>query len=293
MWAGYGWSGDALQARGDVDQAIGHFKNANLLDPTKYKLDPQLGIAFAKARHFGEAIPLLRKLIEQEPKNAEAHVQLGLALDAMGKVDEAMTSYRRAIELDGKHRVAHAGLGNVLYRKHQFDDAIPILKKAVALDPQNAGAYVNLGGALSANAKGNIDEVIASFRKATEIDENHAVAQVSLGFALFHIGKIDESLPILRKGNELMAKNGQSDVWRPRTLKWLKADVAAWTKQLSPDTRAKTARAVELLCADPAFALIRDQSVLEKLPTDQRAAWQQFWNDARTLQQKSAAEKTP
>ena len=60
---------------------------------------------------YEEAIPILRKAIELDPKHANAHNNLGWALNGKGQYDEAIPILRKTIELDPKHAYAHSNLG--------------------------------------------------------------------------------------------------------------------------------------------------------------------------------------
>ena len=63
-----------------------------------------------------------------------------------GQYDEAIPILRKAIDLDPKNAIAHNNLGYV-NQKGQYEEAIPILRKAIELDPKHANAHNNLGWA--------------------------------------------------------------------------------------------------------------------------------------------------
>src|SRR5262249_38764290 len=87
-----------------------------------------------------------------------------------GKEDEPLAGLRKAIERNPKDAQAHTNLGVALYGKGQMDEAITCFRKAIALDPKTAPFHGNLGFGLA--SKGQLDEAIASFRKAIALDPN-------------------------------------------------------------------------------------------------------------------------
>jgi len=81
---------------------------------------------------------------------------------------------------------------------------------------------------------------------------------------------------------------------RKQALHWLRADLAAWGKQLDKD--ADKARSVVQgkmthWQQDTDLAGVRDPKALEKLPPDERDAWQKLWQDVETLLAKTQEKK--
>jgi serine/threonine-protein kinase len=184
--------GNALNAKGQVDEAIACYQKAIALDPKAALAHANLGNALRNKGQVDEAIACYRKAIALDPKAALAHANLGLALRNKGQVDEAIACYQKAIALDPKYATAHNNLGNALRDKGQVDEAIACYRKAIALDPKYAKAHLNLGNAL--NAKGWLDEAIACYQKAIELDPKYAMAHLNLGNALNAKGQVDEAI---------------------------------------------------------------------------------------------------
>jgi tetratricopeptide (TPR) repeat protein len=106
---------------------------------------------YCDEHHFtqvDEAIVALRKAIELDPKNAQAHDNLGVALRQQKKLDEAVAAHRKAIEVDPKYAPAHHNLGATLYYQQKLDEAIAEYGKAIELNPKSAPAHNDLGMAL-------------------------------------------------------------------------------------------------------------------------------------------------
>ena len=80
-----------------------------------------------------EAIAHYRKALEIKPDYAEAHNNLGNALAGRGQVDEAIAHYRKALEIKPDYAEAHNNLGNALAGRGQVDEALEHYQKALGL----------------------------------------------------------------------------------------------------------------------------------------------------------------
>jgi len=62
---------------------------------------------------YAEAIPLLEKVVKDDPKNADAYNQLGYASRKLNKLPDARTHYTKALELQPEHKGALAYQGEM------------------------------------------------------------------------------------------------------------------------------------------------------------------------------------
>ncbi len=84
-----------------------------------------------KAEQYAEAIPLLQKVVADNPRDADAWNYLGFASRKTGKLDEALGYYEKALKLDARHKGAHEYLGELyLMRKNlpKAEEQLIILK---------------------------------------------------------------------------------------------------------------------------------------------------------------------
>jgi tetratricopeptide (TPR) repeat protein len=197
--------GDALRAKGRLDEAIAEYRVAILLKEdfwTRYIL----GMVLEQKGQLDEAIAEWREAIRLNKDCPWTHVCIGDALYRKGQLDEAIAKYREAIGLykfnDGAS--AHFKLGMVLKEKGQLDEAIAEYREAIRLGQDNAGAHRILGAALK--DKGQLDEAIAEFRVAIRLMEdspmaryeNSPMAHYDLGNALRDKGQLDEAIAEFR-----------------------------------------------------------------------------------------------
>lgn len=66
-----------------------------------------------KAEQYDEAIPLLQKVVLDNPRDADAWNYLGFASRKLGKLQEALGYYEKALKLDPQHKGAHEYLGEL------------------------------------------------------------------------------------------------------------------------------------------------------------------------------------
>jgi tetratricopeptide (TPR) repeat protein len=66
-----------------------------------------------KGEQYAEAIPLLQKVVADNPRDADAWNYLGFASRKLGKLDEALGYYEKALKLDPRHKGAHEYLGEL------------------------------------------------------------------------------------------------------------------------------------------------------------------------------------
>jgi tetratricopeptide (TPR) repeat protein len=163
-----------------------------------------------------EALPLLRRVIELTPDDAEAHYLLGLAQFELGRYALAVPRLQRAMELDpedvrarsrlaesllltGRFEESHAayrdwaleepesgdaryGLGRVLYRMRKYRAAVRQLTAAAQLKGRSAEIRSDLG--LAYQALGEYAEAESRQREALDADANYAEAWFRLGDAI-------------------------------------------------------------------------------------------------------------
>ncbi len=90
-----------------------------------------------------------RKILEEEPFNAEATHLLGLLALQMGKLDVAEHFFNTAIELDATQPEYIVNLGVVFYLRGDLMKAKDFFKQAIDMDPSYMEAYANLGKVLA------------------------------------------------------------------------------------------------------------------------------------------------
>jgi tetratricopeptide (TPR) repeat protein len=172
-----------------------------------------------------EALAVLRKATELDPKGADSFDYLGLgnALHFLGQWEEAVAAYRRAAALDPKGAPAHHGLGLALQSLGQPEEAAAAYRRAIALDPKYALPHHGLGVLL--HGQGRFDEAIAEVRQAMILDGEHVgLAPFTLAEFLRYAGRYGEAAATLRRLRERVKED-------PDRVKQVDADLALVERQ--------------------------------------------------------------
>jgi protein O-mannosyl-transferase len=184
--------GDALDKRGQTDEAISHYREALRLKPGYADAHNNLGIVLVKKGQIDEAISQYEEALRRNPNDANACYNLGNALGKKGQTDGAISQYQAAIRLNPDHALAHYNLGITLGRTGQTDAAIGQFQEAIRLKPDHALAHFNLGVALG--KKGQLDTTISQLQEAIRLKPDYAEAHNNLGTALDKQGRTDEAI---------------------------------------------------------------------------------------------------
>ncbi len=230
--------GEALQAQGNLEEAITALEQAIDLDPqdaivvdnlrralhnlrtalfdqgtldaslSAIDFNPQdgtaynnLGMALSAQGNLEEAIVAYRRAIDLNPQDATAYNNLGMALSAQRQFEEAIAVYRRAIDLAPQNAATYNNLGNALSEQRKFEEAIAVYRRAIDLAPDLADTHNNLGNAL--RAQGNLAEAIAAYRRAIDLNAEDAVAHHNLGVVLSEQRKFEEAIASFRRHIDL------------------------------------------------------------------------------------------
>ena len=184
--------GSALAEKGQVEEAIRHYREALGLRPDYADAHVNLGTALGEKGQIEEAIRQYREALHLEPDYAMARYRLGNLLAKKGQLDEAISQYHEAIRLQPDYAGARVELGTTLGEQGQTDEAIRQYREALRLKPDHASAHYNLGNALA--RKGQIEEAIGHFQQAISLKPDHVDARNNLGVALYQQGRIDEAV---------------------------------------------------------------------------------------------------
>lgn len=167
-----------------------------------------LGNALFDRGEVGEAIEHYREALEINPVYARAHNNLGNALFVRGELREAVEHFRQAVGIEPGYAKAHHNLGVALAKRGEFEEAIEHFREAVRSDPGYGKARYNLGVALA--RRGELEEAIEHFRQVVLIEPGSADAHESLGRALALQGKRDEAAKHLEQAVRILKSSPAS-----------------------------------------------------------------------------------
>ena len=103
-----------------------------------------------KGEHYNQAIPLLNKVIAQQPKNADA---LNLLAYSQRKTDDfqaSLANYKKALAIDPSHKDAHEYIGELYLRMGALANAEKHLKRLDSICFSGCEQYDELKAAIAA-----------------------------------------------------------------------------------------------------------------------------------------------
>jgi tetratricopeptide (TPR) repeat protein len=318
--------GNTLSALGRHDAAISEHKKALQIDPKNSVAQNGLGSGFLGKGKVDRAIGCFERAIQLNDKNSTAHGNLGIArLYGQGRTAEARDCFKRAAEIHPNNAVTQYNVGQGLMADGRFTEAGEAVYRALGLlgtDRRYRDVYHQTmrqlydADPLPAMAA-RLPAIIEKKEKPADAAEALKFAwlcQVKLRFAaaarLYADGFASDPKPAneLSAGYRLNAARcaalatagwGQdspkpSDAERTRlrgqTLEWLRADLAAWQKQVAsadPEALSAARRTLTLWLKDFRFFAVREKEELAKLQDTERTAWEKLWADTEALRVKA------
>ena len=142
---------------------------------------------YQRQQLFASSVPVLRKILAQEPDSLQGLFWLGAALERSGEWIEAETRFRQVLELEPDFAPALNYLGYMWADKGEnLREAVELVLRAVSLEPEN-GAYVDsLGWAYF--QLGRYEEARGHLERASELVPDDAVIYEHLGDLFLAVG---------------------------------------------------------------------------------------------------------
>ena len=174
--------GVALTDRGQVAEAVAHYRKSLEIEPDFAETYNNLGEILRRQGKPDEAIALFRRGLAIDPRYTEAHYNLGIASASQGRLDEAEDQFRQTLKIDPNHAGAHNNLGVVLAFQGRLDEAAQHYREAIRIKPDNAEARNNLGMALQ--GQGKIAEAVVQWREAVRLQPKQIAFANNLAWVL-------------------------------------------------------------------------------------------------------------
>ena len=192
-WIAHNNLANILKERSQLDQAIGHYRQALLLKPGSAQIHLNLADAHQARGESTAALRHYRRALKTEPDRVETHLKLGNALLGQNAVAEAIDHYRQALRLAPNLALAHSNLGAALAIQRQDEEAIDHYRHALQLKPDFAEAHNNLGRLLA--LRGQFTAAIDHYRHALQLKPNYRQARANLAEALQAVGADPSAKP--------------------------------------------------------------------------------------------------
>jgi spermidine synthase len=123
-----------------------------------------------------EAIQLVERILQREPKNIRARNLLAVAYGQTYQPEKADAEFRRSMELARPEDfVTLNNYGLFLTERGRYQEALDRFNDAIEINPENVQAYVGIGEAY--RQSGNIPKAMDWYRRALRLDPNQPVAK--------------------------------------------------------------------------------------------------------------------
>lgn len=154
---------------------------------------------------FQAAVPLLERVLKEEPGLALANLELGRAQNALGNFAQAVPSLKKAVEFNPQSGRAHFELGVALGETGDWAESAAQLESAVARAPDSDDLHFYL--AMAYDQLGRAADAEKSFRRALEINPDHYRANLYLGRLLGMQNNPSAALPFVQRAVTLQPQS--------------------------------------------------------------------------------------
>jgi tetratricopeptide (TPR) repeat protein len=150
-----------------------------------------LGVIEGQLGRFDLAVQYLRRAVQLQPGNSDAHFNLGYALQQTHDVAGAEAHYQQAVRLKPTTATYHNNLGSLYQARGDIAQAILSFKRAVECDPSRENAVANLCGA--ARIAGDLATLDSATALAVKAWPQNALYRIMRAEALFGAGRFGEA----------------------------------------------------------------------------------------------------
>ena len=163
-------------------------------------------------RNFASAEQELKRAIELDPENSDAHLYYAHVLITTGNTEQGIAAARRATELEPLN-LRNSALASQHYSFiGQFDEALALAKRVTDLNPDYwLGHHM---AAMAYIGKGMYDDAAAEAKRASDLNDFSSAPRAFLGYALAKAGKRSEAEAVI---NSLL-KQSQADYASPYNI---------------------------------------------------------------------------
>lgn len=143
-WMAHNNLGTAKFNKGQIDEAIGHYKTALSIKPDYITPHYNLGNLFLNQGKIKQAAFYLKEALKIKPEHAYAHYSYGNLLVKQGRLEEAVSHFLEAIKRDPEYAEAYNQIGVIRGWQKNYKEARMFLLKAIQIKPDYLMARKNL-----------------------------------------------------------------------------------------------------------------------------------------------------
>lgn len=153
---------------GRLDEAeAGYRRHVN---EGRREMEFPFAVLLLQQARYAEALPLLERLAEAAPADADVAANLSIALRHCGRPEEALQAARRAGELAPDKVQGWNALGLAALQLDRAEEALRAFEAGLALDPRNAAMALHRGHCL--RRLGRYDAALQAFSRLVQAAPN-------------------------------------------------------------------------------------------------------------------------
>ena len=206
----------ALVAKGKLDRALEHAREAVRLRPTYTEARCQVGSILLAQQKPADAIPHLREAIRLKPDWALPRAGLARALAQQGQIDEAIAEQAAAVDLQPREAVARAELAALLHGRHRTAEAIAQYRESLRLLPDLPEALNDLAWILATHPQPEFRdgaEAVRLAEHACQLTENKRALLVgTLAAAYAETGRFDDAVKAAERARDTAQAAGEQPI---------------------------------------------------------------------------------
>lgn len=202
--------GISLQGSGDLQEAIGAFRTAQLLSPASEKYTKALralavreykeGNRYYKIQDWSPAEEHFEVAIQIDPSFDQAYYRLARTLGKQGLNSAALEVLDRGLKANPAYLPVYLEKGNILRGESQFQEAASVYRGALKVDPASYRAMIGLAQSVQSD---NSAEAIRHLNNALELVPDDVTANELLGELFSQQEEWASAQPYLRKALDL------------------------------------------------------------------------------------------
>lgn len=154
-------------------------RKAVALDPANPTMYSHLGVAYAAAGRYEDALKLYLRATQQGVASPKLYGRIAEMYLRTGSKDEAIAYYEKAAQVDPTDVQAQNNLAMAYLETARVSDAERVFRRVLAIDGRSADAYNGLG--IIALQKQDLAEGRVDFERAVKLDPELLEAQANLG----------------------------------------------------------------------------------------------------------------
>lgn len=154
-----------------VDDRIEHYQRMIAFNPLNDALQLELADLLLHSGRAAQAIEVLEKLTEANPKCLVALEQLGDLYTDLGRPKDAIKTYRRMIAEMPEETAGYLGLTRAFAAVENYKAAIPVIRKVLELEEGHADLHYQYATLMA--QEGNFEVALEHYRKVAALNPHY------------------------------------------------------------------------------------------------------------------------